>query len=112
MRMTSANCQLLTGGFESRYGHLQIYKFKHRETYCILKDLNSRNIRDFETVAAYIQSKKHRSDANIVKLLSYSKQYDYSSGFFSYTLALEFFSDDLKARIHLEVSRGREVRHY
>ena len=108
----TGNCQLLTDGFESRYGHLQIYKNNRMDTYCIVKDLKSRDLKDFEAFANYLQWKSVQANRNIASLVSYSKEYDGVSRLYGYTLSMEFFPEDLQKRIVADLSVGVEVEFY
>ena len=107
--ITAGTCDLLTDGFESRYGHLQVYKERAGDAFCVIKDLRSQNVRDFEQFSAYLQWKGVQTNKNISNLRNYSKQYDETNGVFSYTLSLDFYPVDLQQRIMKEVKQGAEV---
>lgn len=101
-------CNLLTDGFESRYGHVKIFKDKSANRYSLVKDFESRDEREFDEVNHYLQKRGVNMSKNLTKLESISRQTGLG-GEAGMTISLEYFPEDLQQDIETRVLEGGNV---
>lgn len=104
----SLRCNLLTDGFESRYGHVKIFKDKQMNKYSLVKDFENIDLREFDEVNQYLQARGVNMSKYLTKLESVSRQAG-AAGEAGMTIALQYFPKDLQQDIELSGVDGSQV---
>jgi hypothetical protein len=108
LRDLEASYQLLTDGFESRYGHVQIYKHKTEDKLMLVKEISCDDPRISADISNYLRSYNPNQVTNLCKIVRVSDQTSDPKKP-GCTVQIEYYPRDLQNEIDANIKVGNRV---